>query len=153
MGRTVSSPDGNRWYVRRVWLPWRPKWRGRRRDIDPTDADGLQLASGCAPDALDDVLAILAVVAFVLLFVLFVWPVLVALVEVVLLAVLVLLGGMARIVLRRPWVVEATPATGSGRFRWKVVGWRRSGEVVEELAGQLAAGQPLRVSGPHVAPE
>jgi hypothetical protein len=153
MARTVSSPDGNRWYVRRVWLPWQPKWRGRRkrRDLDPTDADGLELASGCAPDALDDVLVVVAIVVFVLLLVFFVWPVLVALLELVLLSLLVLLGGLARVLLRRPWIVEATPATGQGRFRWKVVGWRRSGAVVDAVADQLTAG--TRSSGAPTGPE
>lgn len=140
MGRTVSSPDGNRWYVRRVWLPWRPKWRGKK-DLDmPNAADGLDAASGCAPEGLDDVLVIVGIVIAVLLMIFFVWPLLIALVEIVLLVLLVLLGVLARVVLRRPWIVEATPATGQGRFRWKVVGWRRSGEVVDQVADQLAAG-------------
>lgn len=138
MARTVSSPDGNRWYVRRVWVPWRPKWRGRKPDLP--EALDLEHASGCAVDSFDDVLAVVGIVIFVVLFFVFVWPLLFVIVEVLALAVLVLLGGLARIVLRRPWIVEATPATGTGRFRWKVVGWRRSGEVVDEVAAQLAAG-------------
>ncbi len=135
MGRTVSSPDGNRWYVRRVWLPWRPKWRGRRKKPELQVNDRVEDAVGC----LLDWEALLVIVAVLLAFY-FVWPVLVALAEVAVLVVLVLLGALARVVLRRPWIVEATPATGPGRFRWKVVGWRHSGEVVDQVAEQLAAG-------------
>jgi hypothetical protein len=37
-----------------------------------------------------------------------------------------------RIVLRKSWTVEAR--SGSERRRWRVVGWGRAGEVVEEIA-------------------
>ena len=137
MSRTVSSPDGNRWYVRRVWLPWRLKWRGKGEM--PDSFGNLGDASG-APDSLEDVLVVIGVVIAVVLVIVFVWPLLLALLELVLLLVLVLLGMLARVAFRRPWIVEATPATGPGRFRWKVVGWRRSGEVVELVAAQLGTG-------------
>ncbi|HEX2040128.1 MAG TPA: hypothetical protein VHF47_10400 [Acidimicrobiales bacterium] len=145
MGLTVSSPDGNRWYVRRVWLPWRPRWRRPR--ADSTDLN-LVDPSGCLDDTVGAVVAIVAGVVLAVLFVIFVVPVLITLFEVALVLLLAAAGAMARIVLRRPWVVEATPATGSGCFRWKVVGWRRSGEVVDEVARRLAAGErPLSVPG------
>jgi hypothetical protein len=43
-----------------------------------------------------------------------------------------------RIVLRKPWTVEAR--SGSERRRWRVVGWGRAGEVVEEIALALERG-------------
>ena len=73
---------------------------------------------------------VLAIVAIVL-FVLFVVPVLIALVEVVLLLLLVLAGVAARVALRRPWIVDARVRGDVGvPLSWKVVGWRRSGEVI-----------------------
>lgn len=143
MARTVSSPDGNRWYVRRVWLPWRPTWRRRRKKVRLDTDHPLEDAVGCV---LDIETALIGVA--LLLAAYFVWPVLVALAELVLLA---LLGMLARVLLRRPWIVEATPATGRGRFRWKVVGWRRSGEVVDAVAERLSSGD-RSVSVPGAEP-
>lgn len=138
MSRAVSSPDGNRWYVRRVWLPWRPKWRGKRQM--PDRLGDLADPAGCLPESVEDVVLLLAAVVVVVLFFVFVWPLLLVVFELFLLVLLVLLGVLARVVFRRPWIVEATPATGPGRLRWKVVGWRRSGEVVELVAAQLGTG-------------
>lgn len=137
MGRTVSSPDGNRWYVRRVWLPWRPR---RRKPVDGLDVP-LDLAPGCADDLVGGVVGAIVVIVVIAVVLVLVVPLLVTVLEVLLVLLLAVLGGVARVVLRRPWVVEATPATGPGRLRWKVVGWRRSGEVVDAVAQQLAAGQ------------
>jgi hypothetical protein len=58
------------------------------------------------------------------------------------LVLLLVLGVAARIAFRRPWVVEATDA-GPLRHTWRIVGWRASGEKVEEIAGLLAHGHPL----------
>lgn len=135
MSRTVSSPDGNRWYVRRVWLPWRPKWRGRRKKPELRVNDRVEDAAGCLFDW-----DVLLVIVALLVAVFFAWPLLLALAELAVLGLLALLGVLARVILRRPWIVEATPATGPGRWRWKVVGWRRSGEVVELVAAQLGTG-------------
>lgn len=121
-------------------VAWQPRWRGKREMPDRVGRLDLEHGSGCAPDSLEDVLFFLGAVVVVVLFFVFVWPLLLVIVELVLLALLVLLGVVARVVLRRPWIVEATPASGPGRFRWKVVGLRRSGEVVDEVAAQLSAG-------------
>jgi hypothetical protein len=139
---TVTAFDGRPWRVGRRWLPWRWGLRRPVRDLDNLpDPD----AAGCLGDAIGEALeaffvAILAIVAIVL-FVVFVVPVLIALIEVVLLLLLVLAGVAARVVLRRPWIVDARVRGDVGvPLSWKVVGWRRSGEVIQEVATQLAAG-------------
>lgn len=40
-------------------------------------------------------------------------------------------------------MVRATPAGGhGGALAWRVVGWRRSARVIEEVAASLTNGQP-----------
>lgn len=114
---------------------------------------------GCAIDALDDLLLVVALVAIVL-FVVFVGvPLLVAILDIVVLLVLGVLGVAARVLFRRPWVVEATsltpgpvdapvgavprtarPSAATRRYTWRVVGWRASGEAVDAAADALAHG-------------
>jgi hypothetical protein len=51
-------------------------------------------------------------------------------------------GLFSRVVLRRPWIVEAKPLDGGQTRRFAVRGWRASGRAVEEVATALAAGAP-----------
>lgn len=70
------------------------------------------------------------------------------------------LGVAARVLFRRPWVVEArsaeplppettdawssdAPVPAVRRHTWRVVGWRASGEQVEAVAKALAHGHPV----------
>lgn len=137
--------------MRRRWTPrlGSETLSGRfRRRIKGTVTRGRNIAEGgdaldvgCL--ALDDLFVGLAVaivaIAVVLLAIFVVVPLLVAIIDVVLLALLALLGLVARIVFRRPWTVEARADDGTSH-RWKVVGWRASQERCDEVAGLLAAG-------------
>ena len=69
-------------------------------------------------------------------------------VEVVVLAIALAVTLAAKFLFRRPWFVEAV-ATGdsSTRRRWAVVGWKRSGEIIDEVARSLEAGS--RFISPH----
>jgi hypothetical protein len=164
--RTARASDGRRWRVGRRWTSTsRPRLRRRNRD-EARDADpsGLGQGSGdrSAGDGegggLDDLgggdggggfsvgdlfdgesLAIgliLTVVLGLLLFLLF--PLLEAAIALVLLT-----GAVAsRVVLRRPWRVEARLLDGDrprARAHWDVVGFRRSGRVARAVAEHLAA--------------
>ena len=60
-------------------------------------------------------------------------------VQVPLFLVFLVLSIGARVLLRRPWLVEA--ANESQTREWKVVGWRRSGQVVREIADAIQLGQ------------
>ena len=133
MAVTVTAFDGREWRVGRRWVPWRLRWRGR---VD--GAKDLADGAGCLADGLDGIVgAVLAAIALVL-FVLFVLPVLIALVELTLLALLILAGVLVRIGLRRPWIVDANAVGSVGVPQsWKVVGWRRSNEVIQDIATQL----------------
>jgi len=136
----IVGHDGRRWVVRRRWalrrggdtlwagirrrFAWR--WLGERADVlDP----GWLLGGRVGGAAL-----------FVALFVLVVGVGLVlAIVDVVVLVVVSAAGLVGRVVLRRPWTVEARAGDGTVRT-WKVVGWRASRERLDEIAELLAAG-------------
>ena len=141
--RTVS-PDGTAWVVRRRWLPGTSTDSittrfGRRFRRVAERSDGLDVDPGCGEVLGEGIAAAIALIAIVLLLVFVVIPLLVALAEV---AILLLLAGailVARVVLRRPWIVEAVDADGDAH-RWDVVGWRASGAACTTVAQHLEAG-------------
>lgn len=154
MGRTVTTPGGHTWRVRRVWAPrlggeslWDRFRRRTRLSRRVAREAGDVPDPGCAADLLDDAIAIVVIVAVVVFVVLVAVPLLVAILDVVLLALLTVLGIGARIVFRRPWVVEARPVVPVPaelrRHTWRIVGWRASGEMVDAVANALAHGNPL----------
>jgi hypothetical protein len=117
-------------------MPWEPRIREAIDFPEP----GLIDAVGCVDD-LPAVAAVFVVIVAIAVFLFFVVPLLVTLVELLLLAVLVVLGVLVRLVLRRPWIVDAVRVDRSERLSWKVGGFRRSGEVAEAVAVQLGTGQ------------
>ena len=138
MARTVVTPDQGEWRVGRDWVPLRlrlPRRGARDRDF-PSDAFDF--------DFLDDggLLAGLAVLATVVLLFLVVWPVIAIAIEFVVLILVVLATLAGRVVLRRPWTVFAVARTGR-TITWEVVGWRASGELIDEVAGALRQGRAL----------
>lgn len=93
---------------------------------------------GCRSEI--DVVAIaLLVVVLVLVALVVVLPLVFVVVDLAILVVLALVGLVAKMVFRRPWVVEAVTDRGK-RHEWRVVGWRRSGERCQEIAQSLEAG-------------
>jgi hypothetical protein len=145
-GRTVTTPAGETWRVRRLWVPrmrGETLWSRLRRRIKRARrvSDWADVGDGCFVD-LDDLVIVVVVVVVVVLLVFLVVPLLLVLLDVLVLVLLLVLGVAARIAFRRPWVVEATD-DGPLRHTWRIVGWRASGEKVEEIAGLLAHGHPL----------
>ncbi|MEZ5410958.1 MAG: hypothetical protein R2761_23210 [Acidimicrobiales bacterium] len=155
MPNTILSPDGRQWQVRRRLVPRLGAetlpgriWR-RMKDAADHATTGVDVGSGCVPGSFSD-LAVLAVALVLLAAVIFiVIPLLAAIVDLVILLLLAVLGILARVVFRRPWVVEAAASDGQ-RHQWRVVGWRRSGERCREIARSLAAGvvPPPDTAGP-----
>jgi hypothetical protein len=66
-------------------------------------------------------------------------PLLVALAEVALLLALAGLAVVVRVLFRRPWLVDAHHGDGRS-LRWRVVGWRASGDFAVEARQLLDAG-------------
>ncbi len=146
MAKTILGPDGRQWQVRRRWVPRLGadtvpgRLRRRlRRTMDKTRGagDSLDVADGCLSVDLDAIAVVAIVIIAVLLAVFVVVPLLVALVDLLLLALLAVLGIVGRVVLRRPWVVDALASDGQ-HLQWRVVGWRRSGERRDQVAQMLA---------------
>jgi len=153
----VKSPDGRQWKIRRRWVPRlaterivaRVRHQVPAKGADRTRGGGVD-ARGWMPFAQIDVVAIvLLVVILVLVALVVVLPLLFVLVDLAILAVLALVGIVGKVVLRRPWVVEAVTDRGK-RHEWRVVGWRRSGERCHEIARSLEAGviPPTDTAGP-----
>jgi hypothetical protein len=97
--------------------------------------------AGCAADLISDLPMLLAIIgAFVILSLLGV-PLLLAAFDLIVIVLLTVLAVSARVVFRRPWLVEATSPTT--RATWRVVGWRASGRAVDDAAEALAHGHRL----------
>lgn len=115
--------------------------RIRRRVSSVTNraTNNVDVADGCMSFDVDAVVVVLLVLVGLLLLIFVVIPLLVVIVDLVILLLAALLGLVARVVLRRPWVLEAASADGQ-RHQWRVVGWRHSGEQCRHIAQMLAAG-------------
>lgn len=122
----------------------------------PVDLPGGHAGSGGSSgwdlDWLDDgfalvVAAVLALVAFVVAAAVLWWvllPLLAVVVDAALVVVVFVVGLVARVVLRRPWTVQATSSRGD-RLTRKVVGWRHALRQRDEMVSALRNGA-LRVA-------
>jgi hypothetical protein len=141
-GKLVTAPDGGRWSVRRRWLdrPFpslRKRFRtGRNENLEDNVIGGLWNV----PDVSEG-WASLAVAAAVLLIVFVALPLLGVALELIALIFVLCSGMVGRVVLGRPWTVEAVERGGRNRsFSFPVKGWRRAGEAAAGLAREIAAG-------------
>lgn len=68
---------------------------------------------------------------------------------------LLIVGIVGRTPLGLPWIVRATRLGPEvGVLSWRVVGWRRSNRVIEEVAASLGAGldpSPAEAAEPTLA--
>lgn len=135
----MIAPDGAEWHVGRRWLTSRPRLdRPRGREIASESLSNLGDIGNV--DLGGGLLVATAALAFVLILI----PVLFFGVELIILGTLLAAGVIARTLLRQPWVVEATsidPLTPGRRLEWRVRGWRKSGELIDQVASDLSAGR------------
>jgi hypothetical protein len=90
---------------------------------------------------LDDLGAAALVLLAVVVVAIVVIPLLLFGIELILLGLLIAAGILGRTLLGRPWIIRATPLGPEGEeLSWRVVGWRRSNRVIEEVAASLSAG-------------
>ena len=126
----VGSPDGATWRVGRRWLPWQPRRRGRPWDelafLDFADVGSLTV--GLA--------VFLLTVAVIVLF-----PFIVLALELLLLVLVIPIHFAVRMLLGKPWTVYARRTPPGRLLTWRVPGWRRAGEVAQEVAAALERGQ------------
>ena len=109
-------------------------------------------------DFADAELGGLAVIAVAMVVFLVIWPIVAIALELLLLVLICLVGVAGRVLFRRPWTVIArSEATGSPRrHEWRVVGWRRSTRLIEDVIDSLKSGRDLpagaTTSGPPARP-
>jgi hypothetical protein len=144
--RAVQTPSGQVWLVGRRWAgrPM-PRWRKMRsrktsddeRQIDTADA----LFSVPNFDSVEDLGAAVFIILALAVVAIIVIPLLLFGIELILLGLLLAAGIVGRTLLGRPWVVQAVPAgSRPSTLTWRVVGWRRSACLIEEVATSLEAG-------------
>ena len=137
MTQKVEDPSGREWTVRRKWVPRRLRWRGRTFSFDLLD--GAELLS--FGDELPVVGVIFAAIAAFLVavgLVVLVLPAVVFILELLLIATLVGLGVLGRVLLGRPWTIEARQKGADHALEWRARGWQGSQEVLESVAQQIA---------------
>jgi hypothetical protein len=123
--------------VRRRWLTFRrPRWRGDRREHDGHGWDALDFFDPFDGPGL--IVGLVVLVVLGLVFGVFVLPLLLFLGELLLLIPLALLGVVGRLLLRRPWTVQAS--CGSTVVRTHVSGWAASRHEMSRLAGEIRRG-------------
>jgi hypothetical protein len=116
-----------------------PRWRRVRLSGE----DAAESAWWTMPDfgGVDDFAAGIAIFVGVIVVVVVLIPLLLFGIELIIVGLVIAAGILGRGVLGRPWVVQATPAEGAhGTLAWKVVGWRRSARLMDEVATALASG-------------
>lgn len=106
--------------------------------------DGSELASlGAELPVVGVIFIAVALLLFAIAAVVLIVPALVFIVELLLIASLVGLGLLGRVLLGRPWTVEACEQDADHAYEWKTGGWRASGHLCESVAQQLqATGMP-----------
>ncbi len=165
---TVQARDGEQWQVRVQWLPrWRflarrfGGWRRSRKQDRITAGDvangipdgpsGGHGGGGFFDSLADDIAIAITVIVLFVVFGLVFWfvllPVLLLVVDLLAVVVLCVVAGVARVLFRRPWTVEAQsahPVTGAERrFTAAVVGWRAALRTRDEIADKLRQGYPV----------
>jgi hypothetical protein len=162
----VTARDGTEWAVRVVWQPRWPLlvrrfggWRARRRTkkrghngemVDVADpalsmwGDAVRIEGDLGDDIVVAILVIVGMIVFGLLFWFLLLPLLLLLFDVVVLLSVFALATIARVLFRRPWTVEAVPATKGKRARQRqVIGWRAALRTRDALAEHLRTGSPM----------
>jgi hypothetical protein len=134
---SVRTPSGVEWRIGRRWLS-RPLPRWRSLPAGKATAEAFSMPDAGGPDEFATGLVILlgvVVVAVVLI------PLLLFGIELIIVGLVVAAGILGRGLLGRPWVVQATPLDNPARsLAWTVVGWRRSGRLIDEVAASLSSG-------------
>lgn len=147
VGRTrVVAPDGVEWSVGRRWTQRRTRWPRRPRDLSADWLSGLGVPDSPGVDSAEGLLLVVGVTILLLLLV----PILFFGFELVVLGALLSAGVVGRVVLRQPWVIDATATTpfrSERRLEWQVRGWRKSRTVINAVVADLSAG---REPDPHL---
>ena len=141
----VTTPAGI-WAVRRRWAPRsfgqqtiRARFLDRTRKVRRRTTELADIADpGCLPDIAEGIVVVLLIVAVVLFLIFVGIPLLIALGELLFIVVVAVVGVVGRVLLRRPWTVDAVDPAGT-RHAWSIVGWRSSRDARRFIADRIAA--------------
>ncbi len=143
--RRVTTPNGVEWKVRRRWIPHREgkgiveRFRTHRQRRKENDGGAEALADlGDLDFGFEGLAIAIGLFALILLLLLFGWPLVLIGVDLIWLLGAGALGLLGRVLLGRPWRVEAVSAVE--RRGWNVQGFRSAGRSRDDLAAQLSAG-------------
>ena len=143
----VTDPSGEDWVVRRRWMPRTPRWRRlvkRRAGHGSKGKARSRLDVADLPIDFEPFLTIAAVIGAIALMIWFGIPLLLFVLETLWLLVILIVGIAAKVLLRRPWTIEAAKR-GSAVHSWQIVGWRASSASIERLAEEIrTSGWPVR---------
>jgi hypothetical protein len=148
MAREVRGPEGVTWKVRRRVFnaSVMPRWRGSE---DYTSLTGRLMSPwlGGVDGALNVTLLAFSLILLPILFAFYFFPVIYLLVEVALFAVLAGAGVLGRVLLKRPWRVEAWSSDGDRCF-WLVPRYGDGEALVDAVAAAVRNGlTPPAVAG------
>jgi len=152
---TLTSPDGDQWQVRRRWLDRPvPKIRRSLRGVNEEVAleSGLETLSSGFGDSIPLAIGAAIVVALLALVLL---PLIGVALEIALLIALLSSGIVGRVLLRRPWTIEAVNLSHPQQSAtFAVKGWRQSSRAINELATTIPiSGLPGQISEGTSIPE
>lgn len=150
MGLTQDS-QGRRW---EVYLHWarRPGWL-RRKKREGGGSRWWESGDFTPLDLFDDPSGIVLVIGALILLVVLVWvglPLLAFLLEIFWLLAAIVLGFVARLLFRRPWILVAESDQGQ-EMTWRIVGWRRARRAREQAERALREGRLPPKELPYVA--
>lgn len=141
--QSVTDPGGREWTVGVRWLPRPPRWAGwgpgRNREREQHDLSWLDGAEILIPDEFPVLAAIGTVVVGLILAWFFVLPIAIFALDLLFLLLVTTGTIAARVLFRRPWIVEAT--TENEERHWPVVGFRSSRKMVGEVVWSLQQGR------------
>ncbi|HWL64489.1 MAG TPA: hypothetical protein VNP73_00795 [Actinomycetota bacterium] len=143
---TATDPQDGVWKIKRHWISRKPRLRWRKGSEEGLEA--LEFVGGIFDDNPFGIIVGLIAVVLLLLLIL---PVFAFLIELLIVGVLLAVTLAAKILFRRPWIIEAwQEGARDQHLRWAVVGWNRSGEVMDEVARTIASGGTFL--SPHATP-
>ncbi|MGN6275933.1 MAG: hypothetical protein ACTHNP_08385 [Solirubrobacterales bacterium] len=154
-GSIVTAPDGTQWRVRRRWLDrplpdLRERFQTNRSHVSvgnvldsSPNLDFGEAFQGDSPAAVIVAIVVLVIVVFVLL------PLLGVALELIALVFLLGSGLIGRVLLGRPWIVEALKVgEPEERATYAVQGWRQSSEALRQLRTAVTtSGRPDIAAG------
>jgi hypothetical protein len=100
--------------------------------------DVFDIFGGVGDNPLLGITVVIGIAVFAVVAWFFVIPALLALLDIAVLVALIVAGIVSRVLMHRPWEIEAVSA--DDRLGWRVLGWRRSARAIDSVCTTLSQG-------------